>query len=118
MNNYEFILSTGRSNANCIVCYDTTTFISIHLMSEDKLIDHIIKHGTNRKMNSIYIMNIITGSIEKYCSIKTNVGEQHHQILSIEFNLPTRGKTLIHNIEGKLELANETSTILYGTEDT
>ena len=108
---YKFVLISG-DYFDCPSCNDTTSFTAETFYDEKALLEHVIKWAGRLRMETIWVLDSYNGDMLKYCDINTDVGG--HRVYKMEFDLPERGKVIIHQENGAWKIADEGYMVLYG----
>lgn len=107
---YRLVLING-DYADCPSCNDYALLDIDTFWDEKGLLEHVCKYTNISRMDTIYLMCMDTGELVKYCDIDTKVG--FHNVASLEFELPEKGRVLIIQGDSGWKVADESETILY-----
>jgi hypothetical protein len=108
---YKFVLING-DYFDCPSCNPTTSFNANTFYDEKELLEHILKRAGSDRMEAIWVLDSFNGDMVKYCDIETKAS--FHNVSSMEFTLPEKGKVIIFKDKGGWAVAKEGYTVLYG----
>ena len=108
---FKYVLISG-DYFDCPSCNPSTSFNANTFWDEKALLEHMVKFAGKDRMETIWVLDSYSGDMAKYCDIITKAG--YHNVINMEFELPEKGKVIIHKEDGGWKVADEGYTVLYG----